>query len=213
MLNSSLNPQPDSGGDSALGKPLPGRLIVITGPSGVGKGTLLKSLRHRHPELFFSISVTTRSPRPGEVDGQDYYFVRESDFAQMQKLGNLLEWAEFAGNFYGTPRQPILEHIHQGQSVILEIELEGARQVRKSYPQGLQIFIRPPSLAELEQRIRNRGQDSELAIARRLAQAEVELQAASEFDLQIINDDLEQALTELEAALYGPSSATAIATA
>lgn len=199
--------------DPALTEPPLARLIVITGPSGVGKGTLLRSLQQHHPDLFFSVSATTRPPRPGEVDGKDYLFVSRCQFEQMQQAGDLLEWAEFAGNFYGTPRQPITEHIRQGQVVILEIELEGARQVRHSYPEALQIFIRPPSLAELERRIRSRAQDTETAIVRRLARAAVELQAADEFDRQIVNDDLEQALAELENALYGASSASAVVNA
>ncbi|MBW4553892.1 MAG: guanylate kinase [Aphanocapsa sp. GSE-SYN-MK-11-07L] len=179
-----------------------GQLVVITGPSGVGKGTLLRSLRQAHPDLFFSVSATTRAPRPGEIDGKDYYFSDRGQFEQMVQAGQLLEWAEFAGNFYGTLRQPIQEQIQQGKLVILEIELTGARQVRQSYPQGQQIFILPPSLEELERRIRDRGQDSETAIARRLARAKAEILAADEFDLQIINDNLEPALAQLEATLF-----------
>ncbi len=181
---------------------LTGQLVVITGPSGVGKGTLLRSLRQAHPDLFFSVSATTRAPRPGEIDGKDYYFCDRYQFEQMVQTGQLLEWAEFAGNFYGTPRQPIQEQIQQGKLVVLEIELAGARQVRQSYPQAFQIFILPPSLEELERRIRDRGQDSETAIARRLARAQAEILAADEFDLQIVNDTLELALAQLEATLF-----------
>ena len=178
-----------------------GSLIVFTGPSGVGKGTLLYPLLQRHPDLYLSISATTRSPRPGEVDGQHYYFISRPMFQQMVERGELLEWAEFAGNYYGTPRQPVEHQIQQGRSVVLEIELEGARQVRQSYPEALQIFILPPSLAELENRIRLRGHDDEAAIARRLKRARVEIEAADEFDIQIVNDDLDQALHQLENAL------------
>jgi guanylate kinase len=179
-----------------------GKLVVITGPSGVGKGTLLGSLRAAHPDLFFSVSATTRPPRTGEIDGKDYYFCDRPQFEQMVQTGQLLEWAEFAGNFYGTPRQPVEQQVQQGKLVILEIELAGARQVRQSYPQALQIFILPPCLEELERRIRDRGQDSEAAIARRLDRAQEEVLAADEFDLQIINDNLEQALGQLEATLF-----------
>ncbi len=134
-----------------------GKLIVLTGPSGVGKGTLLRSLLKRHPDLYLSISVTTRAPRPGEVHGKDYYFVSRSTFKRMVANGELLEWAEFAGNGYGTPRDPVEEQIRQGKWVILEIELQGARQIRQTFPEALRIFILPPSLPELEYRIRSRG--------------------------------------------------------
>jgi guanylate kinase len=183
-----------------------GKLIVFTGPSGVGKGTLLRSLLRRHPELYFSISVTTRSPRPGEVDGQHYYFVTRPQFEQMVVEGELLEWAEFAGNCYGTPRRPVKQQIEKGRSVVLEIELEGARQIHQTFPDALRVFILPPSLEELENRLRDRAQDSEQAILRRLRRAKAELEAASEFDVQIINDDLEKALDRLEATLFAPAA-------
>jgi guanylate kinase len=180
-------------------------LIVFTGPSGVGKGTVLKALLARHPELNLSISATTRSPRTGEVDGQHYYFLTRSQFEAMVAQDEFLEWAEFAGNLYGTPRKPVMDKIAQGERVILEIELEGARQVRSSAPDAFQIFVQPPSLAELESRIRNRGQDSEDAIARRLERAAIEIAASHEFDVCLINDDLETTVGELEAILYPQS--------
>ncbi len=181
--------------------PRTGRLIVFTGPSGVGKGTLLKALRDRYPNLKLSISATTRQPRPGEVDGKDYYFVSREQFQTMVENGDLLEWAEFAGNFYGTPKTTVQQHLDEGEWIILEIELEGARQVRHTFPQALQLFVLPPSLDELEQRIRQRGKDSEEAIVRRMARAQVEIDAAPEFDVQIVNDDLETALQQLETAI------------
>jgi guanylate kinase len=181
-----------------------GRLIVLTGPSGVGKGTLLRSLLKRHPDLYLSVSATTREPRPGEVNGQHYYFVSRDIFQQMIQNEELLEWAEFAGNFYGTPKRSVEEKVAAGQWVVLEIELQGARQVRESFPEAFSIFICPPSFDELEHRIRGRGQDSEAAIARRLACAEEEVEAAKEFDVQIVNDDFDQALSELEDALFVP---------
>lgn len=183
-----------------------GQLIVFTGPSGVGKGTLLRSLLARHPELELSISVTTRAPREGEIDGRHYYFVNREQFQGFIATGQLLEWAEFAGNFYGTPRTPVEEMIAQGKLVVLEIELEGARQVRETFPGALQLFILPPSAQELERRIRLRGQDSEEAIARRLHRAQVEIAAADEFDIVIVNDNFDRALEAIEMALFAAVS-------
>ncbi|MFM7372880.1 MAG: guanylate kinase [Sphaerospermopsis kisseleviana] len=179
-----------------------GKLIVLTGPSGVGKGTLMQKLLQLHPELYYSVSATTRSPRPGEINGQNYYFITRSQFEKLVAQGELLEWAEFAGNYYGTPRAAVLEQIQSGKLVILEIELEGARQIRTSYPNALSIFILPPSFSELEKRIRGRGQDSQEAIARRLNRAQEEIEAAAEFDIQIVNDDLKTALNQIEAVLF-----------
>jgi guanylate kinase len=177
-------------------------LIVFTGPSGVGKGTVLKALLARHPELHVSISATTRSPRSGEVDQVHYYFLSRSQFETMVAQGEFLEWAEFAGNLYGTPRQPLLDRMAKGERVILEIELEGARQVRTTAPDALQIFMQPPSIEELEARIRKRGQETEVAIARRLARAKVEMDSAHEFDVQIMNDDFDMTVEMLENALF-----------
>lgn len=183
--------------------PFSGKLIVLTGPSGVGKGTLMRSLLQRHPELYYSVSATTRAPRPGEVDGKNYYFISRSKFEQLVAQGEFLESAEFAGNYYGTPREAVLNQVQSGKLVVLEIELEGARQIRASFPQALSIFILPPSFEELERRIRERGQDSQEAIARRLKRAKEEIQAAEEFDIQIVNDDFEAAVNAIETALFG----------
>ncbi len=183
-----------------------GKLIVLTGPSGVGKGTLLRIILQRHPELYLSISATTRQPRPGEIDGQHYYFVSRDKFNQMIAEDEFLEWAEYAGNFYGTPRAAVERQIQLGQSVILEIELVGARKIHKTFPSALRIFIMPPSLAELENRMRGRAQDSEEAIAKRLSRAQAEIEAADEFDIQIVNDDMEKALVAIEAAIFGSSN-------
>jgi guanylate kinase len=183
-----------------------GTLTVLTGPSGVGKGTLVKLLRERHPNLYLSVSATTRTPREGEIDGQDYFFVSRDRFAAMVEAGELLEWAEFAGNCYGTPRQAIVERLDRGEHVLLEIELEGARQVKNTFPEALRVFVLPPSLDELERRLRSRGQDAEAAIERRLSRAREEVAAADEFDRQIVNDDLEAALGKLEALMFPPAA-------
>ncbi len=176
----------------------PGRLTVITGPSGVGKGTLVQRLLQRHRDIWLSISATTRAPRDGESDGVQYFFLSRERFEQQIAAGGFLEWAEFAGNLYGTPRAAIEQQLQAGRPVLLEIELEGARQVRQSFPAGLQLFIEPPSLEELERRIRGRGTDSEEAIGRRLERARIELAAAGEFDACITNADLDLALAALE---------------
>lgn len=175
-----------------------GRLTVITGPSGVGKGTLVKALLERHSEVWLSVSATTRSPREGEVDGQSYFFHSHEQFQALVAGGGLLEWAEFAGNCYGTPRAPVEERLRSGCPVLLEIELEGARQVRRTFPKGFQIFLAPPSFEDLESRIRGRGTDAEDAIQRRLRRAEEELRAVDEFDAVVVNDRIENALLQME---------------
>ena len=196
--------------ETVAASPAPGQLIVFTGPSGVGKGTLLRQLLKRHPDIQLSISATTRSPRLGEEHGKHYYFVSRSEFENLVRQGQLLEWAEFAGNFYGTPRQPLEVMIARGTVVILEIELEGARQIRNTLPKARQIFVLPPSVDALETRIRQRGQDSETAIAKRLARAKIEIEAANEFDIQIVNDELERAVTELEQIVFTPAASTEV---
>lgn len=179
-----------------------GRLIVLTGPSGVGKGTLLQALLQRHPELKLSISATTRSPRTGEIDGVNYYFITRQQFDLMVSENEFIEWAEFANNCYGTPKRSVEEQLAAGEWVVLEIELAGARQVRQSFPEATRIFILPPSIQELESRIRGRGQDSDDAIDRRLQRAKAEIDAANEFDVQIINDEFNEALDRLEQTVF-----------
>jgi guanylate kinase len=179
-----------------------GQLIIITGPSGVGKGTLVRALLARHQDLHLSVSATTRPPRPGEIDGKDYYFMSKDQFEALIQAGEFLEWAEYAGNYYGTPRSKVEAQIQQGKTVILEIEVVGARAVKQRVPNALRVFILPPSVSELERRLRSRGQDAEAAIARRLERARAEIAESHEFDRQIINDDLEIALQQLEAAIF-----------
>ena len=181
----------------------PGKLIVITGPSGVGKGTLVKSLLQRHSQLRVSTSATTRQPRAGEKDGVDYYFLSKSDFKTAIDNQELLEWAEYAGNYYGTPKDRVIEQIAAGNYVLLEIELAGARAIADIFPEARRIFILPPSIEDLEQRIRQRGANSEESIANRLEIARQEIAASDEFDFKIVNDDLEQAIAQLETAIFG----------
>ncbi|MFM7085426.1 MAG: guanylate kinase [Cyanobium sp.] len=174
------------------------QLTVLTGPSGVGKGTLVQLLLERHPRIWLSVSATTRAPRPGEDEGRSYFFLSRPAFEERVAAAGLLEWAEFAGNLYGTPRQPVEQQLAAGRPVLLEIELEGARQVRRSFPSAFQVFLEPPSFEELERRIRGRGTDSEEAISRRLQRAQQELAAAAEFDARLVNGDLQTALAQLE---------------
>lgn len=179
-----------------------GKLIVITGPSGVGKGTIVRSLLASYPQLSLSISATTRKPRPGEIDGRDYYFVDRAEFETMIAEDKLIEWAEYAGNYYGTPKDKLEATLKQGKWLLLEIELVGARIIKKIFPDALRIFILPPSMAELESRLRGRGKDSEEAINKRLASAEIEIAASSEFTHCIVNDRLNQTIEEVKKIIF-----------
>jgi guanylate kinase len=180
-----------------------GRLFVITGPSGVGKGTLIHRLLERMPELELSVSATTRPPRPGERDGVDYHFQSEEEFDRLAGEERLLEHAIYSGNRYGTPRSEVEPRLAAGRSVVLEIEVQGARQIREAMPEAVQVFIAPPSPEALRERLEGRGTDSKEAIERRLAAAEEELAARSEFGYVIVNDDLERATDELVGLVGG----------
>src|SRR5919198_2651616 len=177
------------------------RLTVLSGPSGVGKRTVIGALRRDFPHVWVSVSCTTRAPRPDETEGIDYYFVDRERFAKMVDAGELLEHAEFAGNLYGTPRQAVLDHLAAGVPTILEIELAGARQVRRSMPDARFVFLAPPSLDTLIQRLVGRGTESADALAARLDHAERELAAEDEFDEVIVNNDVDEAARKLAALI------------
>ncbi|RRC96168.1 guanylate kinase [Schaalia canis] len=179
------------------------RLTVLVGPSGVGKGTVVSALKERHPELVVSVSATTRDPRPGEEHGVNYLFITEEEFDELLRNDGLLEWAQvFGGNRYGTPRGPVEEHLAAGRPVLLEIDLEGARQVRLAMPEAQLVFLAPPSWEELERRLIGRGTETPEQQQRRLTTARTELAAQAEFDTTVVNDDVERAAMEL-AALMG----------
>lgn len=174
------------------------KVFVITGPSGVGKGTLIKKLLERVPDLALSVSATTRSPRAGEVDGVDYHFLTEEQFQERKAAKDFLEFASYSGNHYGTLNSELERCLDKGRSVVLEIEVQGAQQVRQSKPDSIQIFIAPPDPAVLRERLTGRGTDSAEAIDKRLKVAEQELGAQDDFDRRIVNDDLDAASDQLE---------------
>jgi guanylate kinase len=179
------------------------RVFVITGPSGVGKGTLIRLLRERVPELALSVSATTRAPRPGEEDGVDYHFLSDAAFADRIAAGDFVEWAEYSGRRYGTLRSELQRQLDAGHPVVLEIEVHGARQVREAMPEAVQIFIEPPDGEALKDRLVGRGTDDQAEIARRLAVAEEELAAAGEFQYRVCNDRLDEAVARLVEIVTG----------
>lgn len=174
-----------------------GTLFVVTGPSGAGKGTVLKKVMAATDHLYFSISATTRAPRPGEVHGVHYHFITRESFAQLIREERLLEHAEYVGNFYGTPLDPVLEHLAQGDDVILEIEIQGAKQVKARYPEAALVFIAPPSFDELERRLRGRGTETEETILRRMDTARKECAHMDAFQYIVLNDTPENGAYEL----------------
>ncbi|MEX2984949.1 guanylate kinase [Streptomyces sp. C36] len=177
------------------------RLTVLSGPSGVGKSTVVAHMRKAHPEVWLSVSATTRKPRPGEREGVQYFFVEDEEFDKLVANGELLEWAEFAGNRYGTPRKAVLDRLEAGEPVLLEIDLQGARQVRETMPEAQLVFLAPPSWDELVRRLTGRGTESAEVIERRLKVAKVELAAESEFDTTLVNTSVEDVARELLALL------------
>jgi guanylate kinase len=178
-----------------------GLLIILSGPSGAGKGTLCQELLRQMPNLRYSVSSTTRYPRPGEVEGIHYYFRPRQEFEAMLARDELLEWAEFCDNYYGTPRFAVEQAIQEGLDVILEIEIQGALQIKKRFPQGVFTFIVPPSLDVLSERIHKRGTESEEVIQKRLATAIQELEYVSEYDYVVINDEVPLAVDKLKSIL------------
>ena len=177
------------------------RLTVLSGPSGVGKGSVIAAVRRRHPHVWLSVSVTTRRPRPGEVDGVQYHFLDQAEFDRMVAAGELLEHAHYAGSSYGTPRRPVEERIAEGVPALLEIELQGARQVRTAMPDAQLVFLAPPDFDELARRLTGRGTEDPDRVRRRLDLARIELAAEDEFDVVVVNDDLEAAADRLVALL------------
>jgi guanylate kinase len=182
--------------------PARSRLVVLAGPTAVGKGTVAAAIREDHPDVWISVSATTRRPRPGEVDGVHYWFVSDQEFDRMTGAGELLEWAVVHGAArYGTPRGPVEEILASGRPALLEIDLQGARQVRASMPQALFVFLKPPSWEELVRRLTGRGTESSPEQARRLETARAELAAESEFDVTVVNHEVHAAAAELVALM------------
>lgn len=173
------------------------RLFVISGPSGAGKGTLLAELRMQRPDLGLTVSATTRSPRPGEVDGTSYYFLSDEEFRRRIAAGEFVEWAEVHGHLYGTLVSEVKRLLAKGHSLVLEIDVQGALNVRKVYPDAVLVFIEPPSLQVLEERLRGRGTEDEASIELRLKNARHEMELADQYDVRIVNDTVDRAAQEL----------------
>ena len=168
------------------------KLIILTGPSGVGKGTVVKEILSKDKNIWLSISATTREPREGEMEGENYYFLNQENFKEMIEQNLFLEWAQFAGNYYGTPLSSVNEKIKNGFTVLLEIEVEGAKQIKEKFPNSLSIFLLPPDITELERRIRNRGTETEEAIKKTLSRANYEISASNQFDFAFTNNNVDE---------------------
>ena len=179
------------------GDNMKGKLFIISGSSGVGKGTVIKELLKRADNLFLSVSSTTRKPREGEVHGKNYYFLSKEEFEEAVKNNEFLEWAEFSTNKYGTSKKTVEEQLNKGQNVLLEIEVQGAMQVKKKIPEAVLIFILPPDRDELEKRLRGRGTESEEAILKRLNTIEFEMKESEKYDYKVVNDTVERAVGEI----------------
>lgn len=186
------------------------RLTVLAGPTAVGKGTVAAAIREHHPEVWISVSVTTRAPRPGELDGVHYWFVDDATFDEMIAAGDLLEWAVVhRAARYGTPRKPVEEALDRGELALLEIDLQGARQVRQTMPEAFFVFLKPPSWEELVRRLVGRGTESEADRARRLETAVEELAAEAEFDVTVVNVEVREAAAELVAFMESSTGSSA----
>lgn len=179
------------------------KLFVISGSSGVGKGTVLKGFLVKNPDFMLSISCTTRKPRNGEIDGVNYFFLSQEEFQECIDSNKFLEWAEFAGNRYGTKKKYIQQCLEEGKDIILEIDTQGALQVKKQMPEAVLIFICPPSLETLENRLRGRHTEDEATIQKRLLEVRIELERAEHFDYKVVNDDLNTAICNLEKIISG----------
>lgn len=182
-----------------------GGLTVLSGPSGVGKGTVINAVRRRHPDIWVSVSVTTRSARAGEVPGQTYHYIDGLDFDDLIARGQLLEWADYTGRRYGTPRGPVEQTLAAGRAALLEIDLDGARQIRLEFPKAQLVFLTPPNWEELVRRLTGRGSESDEQVSRRLAKAHEEMAAAKEFDVVLVNDDVERVADELADLIGQPA--------
>jgi guanylate kinase len=196
---------PDSGGEEPRRHAAHGRVVVLSGPSAVGKSSVVRCLREQVPDLHFSVSVTTRDPRPGEVDGVDYHFVSPTRFQALIDNGDLLEWADIHGGLHrsGTLARPVANAAASGQPVLIEVDLAGAKAVKKAMPDAVSVFLAPPSWDALEQRLAGRGTETPDVMARRLATARAELAAQGEFDVVVVNSRLESACAELVSLLVG----------
>jgi guanylate kinase len=186
-----------------------GTLFVVSAPSGAGKTTLCREARLRVPDLAYSVSCTTRAPRPGEVDGSDFRFISRETFVAMQERGELAEWATVHGNLYGTPARPLEAALHEGRDVLLDIDTQGATQLRRRYPEAVLVFVVAPSMAELEQRLRERRSDADQDIARRLARARDEIALWKQYDYLIVNRDVKEAMDQLMAIIQAERCRTA----
>ncbi|MCL2052970.1 MAG: guanylate kinase [Oscillospiraceae bacterium] len=178
-----------------------GVLFVISAPSGCGKGSVLSLVTETNSNIHYSVSATTRKPREGEVNGVNYHFIKKEDFEALIQGGNMLEYAEYCGNYYGTPARPVKDMLNSGKHVMLEIEVQGAMKVKEKCPDAALIFVVPPSLDELKRRLLKRGTETEEVIAQRLAQAENEMRAAKEYDYIIVNENLETAAEDLKTVI------------
>jgi guanylate kinase len=182
-------------------QPEKGLLFVLSGPSGVGKGTVCAALRKVNDQIAYSVSATSRPPREGEVEGVNYFFKTREQFEEMIRYEQFLEWAEYVNNYYGTPRQFVLDMLDQGKDVILEIEVQGALQVKERFPEGVFIFLAPPHMEELRQRLKNRGTESDEVISSRIQKAVEELEMMKKYDYVVVNDEVDLAVKRIEAII------------
>jgi len=183
-----------------------GRLLVVSGPSGAGKGSISKRIVEEVEDLIYSISMTTRAPRPDEIDGKNYYFVTHKEFEQTIEENGFLEYAKVYGEYYGTPRAKVMQYLEEGKDVVLEIDIQGAMNIRKSYPKGVLIFILPPSMAELRKRITGRGSETKSDIELRLGEALKEIAYIDKYDYCVVNGDLDEAVSRVKAIIIAEHS-------